>query len=68
MIPDIALKLAPEFVEWNSPLSVDTQTSPDVLGLTAILTGEVEEARLPAVVENVLPPSADTKNFEPEAA
>lgn len=68
MIPDTAVKLAPEFVVWKRPLSVDTQISPEILGLTTTLTGEVDELKLLAAVENVFPPSVERKNCEPDAA
>ena len=45
MILDTVVKLAPESVEWKSPLSVETQTSPEIFGFTTTLTGDVDEPR-----------------------
>jgi len=57
--PDIAVKELPEFVEWNNPASLETQTSPVALRLTTILTGEVEEPRLPEVAAKLEPVLVD---------
>jgi hypothetical protein len=54
----IAVNTAPKFVEWKRPLSVETQTSPVTLGLTTILTGEVDELRLPTTAK-LFAPSVD---------
>ena len=50
----MVVNVVPEFVEWKRPLSVETQTSPVMLGWTAIFTGEVDEPRVPTAVK-VLP-------------
>ena len=68
MIPETVVKLAPEFVVWNSPLSVDTQTSPETFGLTTTFTGEVEEPKFPVVAVKVPPPSVEMKNYDSAAA
>ena len=60
------MKVLPEFVVWNNPLSVDTQISPVTPGLTMTLNGEVDDPRV-EVAANVLPPSVDKKNLEPDA-
>lgn len=39
VIPEIAVKEVPLFVEWNRPLSVETQTSPVTEGFTAMSKG-----------------------------
>ena len=56
--PEMAVKLAPLSVEWNKPLSVETQTSPVTFGLTMTRKGDVDEPREPAV-ENVRAPSVE---------
>jgi len=56
--PDIAVNEEPVLVEWKRPASDDTQMSPVTLGLTTILTGEVDLPREPATAK-VLPPSVD---------
>ena len=59
-MPDTAVKLAPEFVVCERPLSVETHTSPEVFGLTTTFTGEVDEPRFPAEGVKVLPPLVET--------
>lgn len=54
----MAVNDVPLFVEWKSPLSVDTQTSPVTPGLTTILTGDVDEPNDPFTVK-VLPVSVE---------
>lgn len=58
-MPEIAENVAPVSVEWNRPLSVETQTSPVTAGLTTILTGAVDEPSVPFTLK-VDPPSEET--------
>lgn len=48
--PEIALNLVPLLIEWNNPVSVETHTSPVMLGLTTTLTGDVEAPKVPTTV------------------
>jgi hypothetical protein len=54
----MAVNEVPEFVEWKSPVSVDTHTSPLTLGLTMTFAGEEEEPRV-AFAAKVFPPSVE---------
>lgn len=65
--PGMAVKDEPEFVEWKTPLSDETKSSPAVKGLAAMRTGEVELPSV-AVCLNVAPPSVEVKKEEPDAA
>lgn len=58
VMPEIAVNVVPEFTEWNRPASVDTQTSPVMLGLTTTLKGAVEDPSEPLAAK-VTPPFVD---------
>lgn len=56
--PAMAVNEVPRLVEWKSPVSVLTHTSPVTDGLTITLTGDVEVPRDPLAAK-VLPPSTE---------
>ena len=51
--PEIWVKVLPKFVEWNSPTSVVTQTSPATVGWTRILLTAVADPRVTDFVKLV---------------